>query len=129
MKILPFVALFSVLIFASSYVSSKIDAPKQTSRKAAGSFKQFIVHRQGADVALSWSVSGSDVVEFAVERSYDGGENFESIGSMACTGANTHRYKDIGVFPGTILYRISAIKADESVETSLTRSVRIVKRG
>jgi hypothetical protein len=127
MKILPFIALFSVLIFTSSYVSSKIDTPAQTTAKA-GSFKQFIVHRQGADVALSWSVAARDVAEFAIERSYDG-EFFDTIGTMSCTGTTTHRYKDVSVFPGTVWYRISAIKVDDSVETSLVQSVRIVKRG
>lgn len=126
MKILPFIALFSVLIFTSSYVSSKIDASKETTTQT-GSFKQFIVHRQGSDVALSWSVTTSNVVEFAIERSYDG-EYFESIGSMPCNGTTTNHFKDVAVYPGTIWYRISAIKADQSVETSATESVRFVKR-
>ena len=127
MKILPFIALFSVLIFTSSYVSSKIDTPAQTTAKA-GSFKQFIVHREGNGVSLSWSVSTSNVVEFAIERSYDG-QYFENIGSCPCNGTTTHRYTDASVYPGTIYYRITAIKADQSVETSATESVRIVKRG
>jgi hypothetical protein len=94
---------------------------------ATGSFKQFIVHRQGSDVALSWSVSTSDVVEFSIERSYDG-ETFEPISTMPCSGTGTHHYKDAGVFPGTIWYRINATKTDQSVETSTTETVRIVKR-
>ena len=127
MKILPFIALFSVLIFTSSYVSSKIDAPAETTA-TAGSFKQFNVHRQGSGVALSWSVTTSNVVEFAIERSYDG-EYFDTIGSLPCNGTTTHRYNDASVYPGTIYYRITAIKADQSVETSATESVRLVKHG
>jgi hypothetical protein len=126
MKILPFIALFSVLIFTSSYVSSKIDASETTVQ--TGSFKQFNVHRQGSDISLSWSVTSTNVVEFAIERSYDG-EYYESIGSMPCNGTSTHRYKDVAVFPGTIYYRVSAIKADQSVETSAIESVRLVKHG
>ncbi|HUQ96118.1 MAG TPA: hypothetical protein VM010_00530, partial [Chitinophagaceae bacterium] len=72
MKILPFIALFAVLIFTSSYVSSKIETPAATASAKSGSFKQFRVHRQGTDVAITWSVSSFNVVEFAVERSYDG---------------------------------------------------------
>jgi hypothetical protein len=68
------------------------------------------------------------VAEFAIERSYDG-EFFDTIGTMNCGGTATHQYKDANVFPGTIWYRISAIKADDSVETSLVQSVRMVKRG
>jgi len=127
MKILPFIALFAVLIFTSSYVSSKIDAPQETTAQT-GTFKQFRVHRQGTDVALAWSVSTSNIAEFRIERSYDG-EFFEPVGSMACTGTSTHQYKDVSVFPGTIWYRIVAIKADQSIESSATETVRIVKRG
>lgn len=127
MKILPFIALFSVLIFTSSYVSSSIDASTET-KAAAGSFKQFIVHRQGANVSLSWSVSATNVVAFAIERSYDG-EYFDTIGSLPYNGTTSHRFSDENVYPGTIWYRITAIKADQSVETSTTESVRIVRHG
>ena len=127
MKTLPFIALFAVLIFSSSYVSSKIGNGAE-STAPAGTFKQFIVHRQGADVSLNWSVSAFTVVEFKVERSYDG-EFYETIGSMPCNGTTTHRFKDISVFPGTIYYRVSAVKADQSLEGSATESVRITKRG
>lgn len=85
MKILPFLALFSVLVFTSSYVSSKIEASAETTLKNS-SFKQFIVHPQGTEVALFWPVSQPGVKEFAVE-------------------------------PGTIYYRVSAIKADQSTES------------
>jgi len=127
MKILPFIALFSVLVFTSSYVSSKLDTSTET-RTQTGSFKQFNVHRQGSDVALAWSVTTPNVVEFAIERSYDG-QYFESIGSMPCVGTTTHHYKDVAVYPGTIWYRITAVKADQSVESSAIESVRIVKHG
>jgi hypothetical protein len=127
MKTLPFIALFAVLIVTSSYVSSTIDAPTATKTKA-GSFKQFIVHRQGNDVALSWSVSSFNVTEYRIERSYDG-TYFDVIGVMPCNGTATHRYRDASVFPGTIWYRVTAIKADQNIEASATESVRLVKRG
>ncbi|HUP13814.1 MAG TPA: hypothetical protein VM187_16450, partial [Niastella sp.] len=80
MKALPFFALFAVLVLTSSYVSTKIDAAAQTIMPA-GSFRQFHLHRQGGDISLTWSVSSKNVVEFAVERSYDGA-HFETIGSV-----------------------------------------------
>ena len=126
MKAIPFIALFFVLIFTSSYVSTKIDASAETTAKSA-SFKQFIVQRQGAGAALIWSVSTSNVVEFAIERSYDG-TYFETIGSCPCNGTTTHRYTDKSIYAGTIYYRITAIKADQSVEKSATESVPNVKR-
>ena len=127
MKILPFIALFAVLIFTSSYVSSKINASAETTVKQNG-FKQFMVHRQGTGVSLSWSVATSNVVEFRIERSYDG-EFFDAIGSVGCNGSATHRFRDENVFPGTIYYRIAAVKLDQTMERSVTETVRIVKRG
>lgn len=127
MKAIPFIALFFVLIFTSSYVSTKIDASSETAANA-DSFKQFIVQPQGTGAALIWSVSTSNVVEFAIERSYDG-KYFENIGSVPCNGTTMHHYTDASVNPGIIYYRITAIKANQGVESSSTQSVRIAKRG
>src|SRR6476619_3158531 len=122
MKTLPFIALFAVLILSSSYVSSKLVTGTQKAAQQT-TFKQLNVHRQGTDVSLSWSVTSFSVVEFRVERSYDG-EFFEPIGSMPCNGTTTHHFKDANVFPGTTYYRIAAVKADQSVETSAIEAVR-----
>ncbi len=127
MKTLPFIALFSVLIITSSYVSSTIGTPAEAGTKVAA-FKQFNVHRQGSDVSLNWSIASFSVTEFRIERSYDG-EFFDVIGTMPCNGTAIHRYRDASVFPGTIWYRITALKADQTVESTATESVRLVKRG
>jgi hypothetical protein len=127
MKTLPFIALFSVLIITSSYVSSTIAAPAEAGTKAA-TFKQFNVHRQGSDVSLNWSIASFSVTEFRIERSYDG-EFFDVIGTMPCSGTAIHRYRDVSVFPGTIWYRITALKADQTEESAATESVRLMKRG
>lgn len=121
MKTLPFIALFALLILTSSYVSTKIDTAP-----AAGAFRQFQLQRKGGDVSLSWSVSSVNVVAFAVERSYDG-SHFETIGSIGCNGATTHNYNDIDVAPGTVYYRVAAVRADESIESSGVETARITK--
>ena len=119
MKSLPFVALFAVLILTSSYVSTKIDAAG-----GSGPFKQFQLQRKGSDVALTWSVSSIKVVAFAVERSYDG-THFETIGSMDCSGTTPHKYNDIDVAPGTVYYRVAAVRADDSVESSDVEATQV----
>jgi hypothetical protein len=120
MKTLPFTALFAVLILTSSYVSTKIDVAP------AGAFKKFQLQHKGSDVSLTWAVSSVNVVAFAVERSYDG-THFEAIGSMDCKGTVLHKYNDIDVTPGTVYYRVAAVRADESVESSAVATTRIVR--
>jgi hypothetical protein len=122
MKTLPFFALFFIMIIGSSYVSTTIDAAAKNNAPA-GSFKQFRVLRKGGDVSLSWSVSPSKVIEFAVERSYDG-KRFETIGALGCNGTTTYQYHDIDVTAGTVYYRVAAVHADESVESSAVEAAR-----
>lgn len=126
MKTLPFIALFAVLIFTSSYVSTKIDAVAQTVAPA-GSFRQFHLNHKGGDISLTWSVSSLKVVQFAIERSYDGA-HFETIGSMDCNGTVPHKYNDIDVAPGTVYYRVAAVRADETVESSDVEATRTAGR-
>lgn len=121
MKILPFIALFAVLISTSSYVSTKIG----TAAKASA-FKKFQLQHNGSDVSLTWAVSSINVVAFAVERSYDG-THFETIGSLDCKGTTPHKYNDIDVAPGTVYYRVAAVRADESVESSMVEATRVAR--
>lgn len=120
MKTLPFIALFALMVCTSSYVSTKIDTAP------ASAFKQFHLQHKGGDVSLSWTVSSLNVVAFAVERSYDG-THFETIGSMDCNGTTLHKYNDIDVTPGTVYYRVTAVRADESVESSVVEATQIAR--
>lgn len=97
------------------------------SQKPNSCFKEFRIHRQANDVALTWSVSASDVASFTIERSYDA-EMFEPVLQVPCNGTARHKYRDAGVYPGYIHYRIAAAKADGSVEYSALETVRIVRR-
>jgi hypothetical protein len=118
-----FVALF-LIGFASSF-STAATFEKTVISKTTTSFDYFRVHRQGSGIALSWSAP--DAVSYQVERSYDGAF-FDLVASVDAGGATALKFKDESVFPGTIYYRIGAVKADGTVEYSDVESVRIVKK-
>ena len=127
MKTIPFLALFAVLTLTSSYVSTVIATPTQKTASLVNCFEHFRIHRQGNAVAMSWAVSVPDVVEFKIERSYDG-EFFEPISIMGCSGSSVHKFNDETVSPGVISYRIVAVHSDGSMEHSAVKSLRIVQR-
>ncbi len=127
MKKLPFLALFAVLTLTSSYFSTVISATTTQTVAVTSCFDHFRIHRQAQSVALSWAATSTDVVQFVVERSYDG-EFYEAIAEMASSGARAYKFKDDTVYPGVIYYRIKAVKEDGSSEDSSVESIRIVKR-
>ena len=112
----------SPAVATSSLSSSTIVKPP------SGSFSFFRAHRQGPGISLSWAQGSSDVVEFVIERSYDG-EFFDVIGGMECFGTRTHKFSDNDVFPGIIYYRVTAVKVNGTTESSAIESVHIVRRG
>jgi hypothetical protein len=117
------------LIITSSFTVNQQKQLNQSSSSVNSCFDNFRAHRQGkAGVSLTWSVSMPDIVQFSVERSYDG-DFFEVIGGANANAAGTYRHKDNDVFPGRIYYRITALKADGSTESSPVEVVRIVQRG
>ena len=76
---------------------------------------------------MTWAVSSSEIVQFVVEKSYDG-EFFEPAGAVEFNGASSYKFIDNDVFPGYITYRVTAIKGDGTVECSPTEQIRIVQR-
>ncbi len=126
MKTIPFLALFATLILTSSYVSTVIASPAETTVQVNNGFDHFRIHRQGNDVALSWAVSAPGVTSFIIERSYDG-EFFDAIAEVGAAGG-TNKWQDANVYGGTYFYRITAINADGSRLHSDVASVRIVRR-
>ena len=126
MKTIPFLALFATLILTSSYVSTVIASPAETTVQVNNGFDHFRVHRQGNAIALSWAASAPGVNRFVIERSYDG-EFFDAVHEMEAVGG-THKWQDTDVYGGTYFYRITAIGADESLMHSSVESVRIVRR-
>lgn len=85
-------------------------------------------HRQGKDIALTWSAAGGNIARYHVERSYDG-EMFELIDQVENTGASVYRFKDLEVPPGYLYYRICSIDAGNNIiSVSPVEVVRIVQR-
>lgn len=115
-----------LLLLTISFSSFGISSHGNHVDKVNG-IETFRVHRQGKEVSLTWSASGS-AVKFRVERSEDG-EFFESIYSTENNGARNFKYNDAGFFPGTIHYRIVCINADGSEECSAVQAIRIMLRG
>jgi len=116
-------ALF-LLIVTSSFT---IDAQQKLNEQNAECFNYFRAHRQNKGVAMSWSVSTSNVVEFVVEKSYDD-YYYEPSGSVPYTGGNSYKFVDNNVYPGYIYVRVTAVKSDGTTECSPVQRVRIVQR-
>lgn len=122
---LSYIAVAALIITSSFTVNQQ----KQLNQRTTSCFSHFNAHRAGkANIELTWAVSSPDVVQFSVERSYDG-DFFENISSANFNGSASYRFKDVGVYPGVIYYRITAVKADGSTECSSVESVRIVQHG
>jgi hypothetical protein len=123
---MSYFAIAALIITSSFTVNNQQQLNKQT---VNGCFDNFRAHRQGkAGIALSWRVASADIVQFVVERSYDA-DFFENAGTVNFNGSSSYSFKDNGVYPGRIYYRITAIKTDGSTETSAVEMVRIVQHG
>ncbi len=128
MKTLLSYLVITALILTSSFTVNQ-QQQLNDHQSTNSCFNNFRVHRQGkAGVSLNWSVTIPDIAGFEVERSYDG-EFFEPINTVNFNGSSTYKYHDNGVYPGTIYYRITAVKSDGSKECSPVESARIVQRG
>ncbi len=127
--LISYVAL-TVFVLASSFtIDVQENLNQQSTQTTEGCFSYFRAHRQGrAGVGMMWGVSSKDIVQFVVERSYDGGEFFDPAGSVNFNGASSYKFIDKEAYPGYILYRITAVKADGSTETSAVEQVLIAQR-
>jgi hypothetical protein len=128
MKTTLSVVFFVLLTLTSAHFSTVVASTATAQNSQTGGFNFFRAHRQASGIALSWSTASPDVVAFKVERSYDG-DFFDTINDMPCNGGGMHKFSDMEIFPGTIHYRITAVKADGTTEVSSIEMVRIVKRG
>ena len=120
--LISYVAL-AALILTSSFT---IDTQQKLNQQLP-CFNYLRAHRQAKNVAMTWGINSSDVVQFAVERSYDG-DFYDNVGTVNQNGSRSYKFTDLSVFPGTIYYRITAVKADGTTECSPIVSVRIVQR-
>ena len=125
------VAFIAFTGFTFSVKNEKV-ASKATTYAAANvahDFTYFRTHHQSKkNVVLDWGIdSPAGVSCFTIERSYDG-EFFDVINQVACNNAVKFSWKDEGIYPGTILYRIACNMNDGTTHYSSTESIRIVQR-
>ena len=92
-------------------------------------FSYFRIHHQSKkNVVLNWGItSPAGVSSFRVERSYDG-EFYDVISEPACNSATKFSWKDEGIFPGVIYYRIGCLMNDGSCHYSDVETIRVVQR-
>jgi hypothetical protein len=119
--------LLVVAIATSSFVISNRYVVKGDVSRVAG-IGSFRAHRQGKDIALSWSAVGSAAASFQVMRSYDG-EFYDVIGEVENTHASALKFQDENVPPGYLYYLITGVDAaGKTQEVSAVEVVRIVQR-
>ncbi len=127
MKILITSALI-LFVFINPAVANPVSTHVEMNNLSAGPFDFFRAHRQGSGVSLLWATTSTGVIQFVIERSYDG-EFFDVIGGMGYSGAKTYKFSDNNVYPGYIHYRITSVKSNGTKELSAIETVRIVQRG
>lgn len=122
------VATLIIGFISSTNASTGLSIYNADKTLATGNFGRFHGHRQQTGVGLSWTMNTDEAIAgFLIERSYDG-VYFDEIGEMSSNSTNRYRYMDSFVFPGFIHYRITAIYANGSTETSETIIVHIVSK-
>ncbi len=99
------------------------------STNAAHDFTYFRIHHQSKkNVVLNWGIdTPAGVTYFTIERSYDG-EFYDVINQVACNSAVKFSWKDEGIFPGIIYYRVACNMSDGTRHYSDTETIRVVQR-
>ncbi|MDQ3845984.1 MAG: hypothetical protein M3342_18545 [Bacteroidota bacterium] len=123
-----FTVVFLLSFTLITAIASDVYPAKITKHPITSAFNYFRAHRQNSGVALSWAPATPDVVGFIVEKSYDG-EYFDQIQYVNGKGISVQKFLDKAVFPGFIHYRIIAVMADGSTESSSVETIRIVRHG
>ena len=128
MKTIPFLLFFAALTVISSHFSSTLASAQKVETAPQGCFSQFKVQEAAENVCLTWSVSTAEVKQFVIERSFDG-DYYDTISAMNCNGTATHQFADANAAGKTVYYRITAVKADATVEKSSVATVNPAQHG
>ncbi|HEY5969694.1 MAG TPA: hypothetical protein VIU35_17055 [Chitinophagaceae bacterium] len=100
------------------------------SGNVAHDFTYFRIHHQSKkNVVLNWGIdSPAGVTCFTIERSYDLGEFYDVINEIPCNSAVKFSWKDEGIFPGMIYYRVACHMNDGTTHYSPVETIRVVQR-
>jgi len=125
------VAFIAFTGFTFSGKNEKVASKATTSVTAdvLHDFTYFRIHHQSKkNVVLNWGIdSPAGVTCFNVERSYDG-DFYDVINQVPCNNAAKFSWKDEGIFPGVIYYRIACNMNDGTIHYSPVESIRVVQR-
>jgi hypothetical protein len=129
-----FVFAVAFIAFTGFTFSGKNDGVRYSSIASVSAntnhdFTYFRIHPQSKkNVVLSWGIdTPAGVSNFTVERSYDG-EFYDPINQVASNNSVRFSWKDEGVFPGLIYYRIVCNMNDGSTHYSAIETIRVVQR-
>jgi hypothetical protein len=120
---------FTGFTFSGKNEGVAYNSPSSVKANVLHDFTYFRVHPQTKkNVVLSWGVdSPAGVSNFTVERSYDG-EFYDPINQVAPNNAVRFTWKDEGVYPGMIYYRIACNMNDGTKHFSDVETIRVVQR-
>ncbi|HEV8270370.1 MAG TPA: hypothetical protein VGQ04_03635 [Chitinophagaceae bacterium] len=125
------VAFIAFTGFTFSGKNEKVASKATTyaAAKVTHDFTYFRTHPQTKkNVVLDWGIdTPAGVTCFTVERSYDG-DFYDAISQVPCNNAVRFSWKDEGVFPGTIYYRIACNMNDGTTHYSAVETIRVVQR-
>ena len=120
---------FTGFTFSGNNEKVANNATTYAAAKVAHDFAYFRIHHQSKkNVVLNWGINTPAGVScFNIERSYDG-EFYDVINQVACNNSVKFSWKDEGIFPGTIFYRIACNMNDGTTHYSDIETIRVVQR-
>jgi len=123
------VAFIAFTGFTFSGKNEVVTYKNSVTAKADHEFSYFRIHHQSKkNVVLNWGiVSPAGVSSFRIERSYDG-DFYDVINEPACNNATKFSWKDEGIYPGVIYYRIGCVMSDGTCHYSDVETIRVVQR-
>jgi hypothetical protein len=125
------VAFIAFTGFTFSGKNEKVASNATTSVAAAAAhdFTYFRIHPQTKkNVVLDWGIdTPAGVSSFTIERSYDG-DFYDPINQVAPNNSVRFSWKDEGIFPGLIYYRIACNMNDGTTHYSAVETIRVVQR-
>jgi hypothetical protein len=120
---------FTGFTFSGQNDVVKYNSSASVTASADHEFTYFRIHHQSKkNVVLNWGIATpAGVSGFKIERSYDG-DFYDVINEPACNSSTKFSWKDEGVFPGVIYYRIGCVMNDGTCHYSAVETIRVVQR-
>jgi len=121
---------FTGFTFSGKNETVANNAATYAAAKVAHDFTYFRIHHQSKkNVVLNWGINTpAGVTCFTIERSYDLGEFYDVINEIPCNSAVKFSWKDEGIFPGMIYYRVACHMNDGTTHYSPVETIRVVQR-